>query len=218
MFIEHVSDSHGRMFSYNRHNSILIHSGDMLPNSDYIFADNLEKEIEYQKNWVIKNISLFPSNFVFTLGNHDFVDGFELEQIFKGHGISAVCLHDKIVNYGGLRLYGFPYIPKIAGMWNYECDSDQMLEHANRMIAVLSGVDCIVAHSPLGGILDYIVPEAPYFSGGSVGNHILSNKLNYIEHNVKYYLHGHIHEQHGIAIKNGMLISNAATVKNYIEF
>lgn len=219
MFIEHISDTHGKMFSCQRRNSILIHSGDMFPN---LMNGYLEDEIIFQKEWVIKNISLFPKEFLYTLGNHDFIDPFELEEIFNSNGIKAICLHDKVVSYYGMKFYGFPYIPIIQGRWNYECFIDDMQKHVNKLIEHLNEIDVIVAHAPLYGFLDISYTHGCAGTMAmNVGNSVLLNALNYNDNKVKYYLCGHIHPenfgQSSIAMFNNMLISNAATSRNFIQ-
>ena len=212
MRIKHVSDTHGRMFSFDNRAHILIHSGDMLPNSVAILNGDIEGEINFQKGWVKKNISLFPKSFLFTLGNHDFVDAFELESLFQENKIKAYCLHDKVVSFGGMNYYGFPYIPRIGDRWNYECTEEELAEHSNNLIDKIDEINCIVAHAPLYGILDNHVQ---YY-----GNSILLNKLMYsgcMGTTLKYFMHGHMHESPGVSVVNNVLFSNAATTSNIIE-
>jgi Icc-related predicted phosphoesterase len=211
MFIHHVSDTHGRMFSHNRKNSILIHSGDMLPNSEAILGGYILDEAKFQENWVKQNVSLFPNNFAFCFGNHDFLDPDLFVDILKSDNKKAVNLNDRLVRFGPFNCYGFPYIPVISGRWNYECDSGLMHEKTDNLISQISEIDVIVAHAPLD-VLDY----CPY-QFKNCGNTILANKLRYEDSNVKYYLHGHIHSSYGIARISDMLVSNAATVENFIE-
>jgi len=215
MYIEHVSDTHGSIFSFSRKNSILIHSGDMLPNSEAILNGDIEEEIKFQKAWVINNIHSFPKQFLFTLGNHDFIDGFELENIFKFYGVNGICLHDTIVNLAGINFYGFPFITHISGKWNYECKPSDMAIHADNLIDKIDRINAIVAHGPFDGVLDYTIYHE------KTGNSVLSNKLMYSDcmgNTLKYYFHGHIHESYGVSFKHGVLFSNAATTKNIIEF
>jgi Icc-related predicted phosphoesterase len=211
MFIHHVSDTHGKMFSHHRPNSILIHSGDMLPNSEAILDGYIEEEISFQRNWVKSNIDLFPNNFAFVFGNHDFLDPEEFCEILNSKNKKAVSLHDRVVRFGPFNCYGFPYIPRIAGLWKYECDSAAMHNHSDNLISQISEIDMIVAHSPLD-VLDYCT-----ITKTNRGNTILANKINYCEHNVKYYLHGHIHGSFGVSKIDNMLVSNAATTNNFIE-
>lgn len=222
MFIQHVSDTHGKMFSYQRRNSIIIHSGDMLPNSDAIFNGDIEEEIKFQKKWVLKNISLFPKELFFIPGNHDFVNPIELEDIFKSNGIKAKHIPIEGICYNGFKIYGFPYIPIIRGYWNYELDHNKMIEKVNELVNHLNSYEneIIVAHAPLYGILDLVASNnscGGLSMSSNIGNSALLNALNYNEHNVSMYLHGHCHEMFGMAISKNMLISNAATVNNFIE-
>lgn len=215
MFIEHISDTHGRLFSCNRPNSILIHSGDMFPN---LMNGSLDDEKDFQISWVKKNISLFPREFFYTLGNHDFVDPFELEAIFNDNGIKATCLHDKVVSYYGMKFYGFPYIPIIQGRWNYECVIAEMQKHVDRLVDNLGEIDVIVAHAPLYGFLDISYTHGCAGTmATNVGNSTLLNALNYNKNHVGFYLHGHEHSNNGVAMFNNMLISNAATTRNFIQ-
>ena len=215
MYIKHISDTHGKLFYHDNKSDILIHSGDMLPNSPCILGGDIDGEIEFQRNWVKKNISLFPKEFLFVLGNHDFLDPNELESIFQDSGIKAINLAGKVTNIGPFRVVGFSWINFIAGRWKYEVFIPEMKEKVNELMKLIQENDAnmIVAHAPLEGILDYSWEHNKHF-----GNGVLRNSLDYEENNIRYYLHGHVHEAFGVSFQNGLFISNAATSCNYIEF
>lgn len=219
MRISHISDTHGKFPIIDNTAHYIIHSGDFFPNSEAIFADKRIEEARFQKEWLKSQLynlkeKIGNKEFLFISGNHDFVPGDEMEEILKSAAIKAICLNDKVVSFAGLTFYGFPYITAIKGRWNYECLVPEMERHCRELIDNISAnkVDVIVAHSPL-----HILNLA--FDGRDCGNPILASKLFYQnELAVKYYLCGHCHEGHGIAIDNGILFSNAATVQHIIEY
>ena len=118
MRISHISDTHGSIPGI-MNCDVIVHTGDMFPNSYFSTIKFTSKEIEFQIEWLEKNIKDFKEviqnrDFLFVLGNHDFVDDKTVEAIFKKNKIKAKSLHEEIVTYKGYNFYGFPYIPEIG--------------------------------------------------------------------------------------------------------
>mgnify|MGYP000860232951 CR=1 FL=1 len=216
MRILHISDTHGNFsppqyYTYD----CVIHSGDFLPNH----SNNLKEEIKFQKEWLknnyqyIKNIA-GNKKFLFTLGNHDFINPDELENLLKSYGIDAVNLHNKVTTYNSFNIYGFPYVPYLRGNWNYERNHQDMLIEVNKMIDNIGDkyIHIFVCHSGLNGILDL------NYSNDHIGSSIIRDALYYKLNNLPIlYCHGHIHESQGVSFKDSMLISNASKNYNIIE-
>jgi Icc-related predicted phosphoesterase len=227
--ITHTSDTHSCFIRLPNNNNIIVHTGDLLPNET---RGNIDWEIPFQKEWVGKKINEFKNwigdrKFLFGLGNHDFIDP---TPILRSAGIDAINITNNHYEYQGVRFYGFPYIPFIAGEWNYECTSEEMTRQIRRLKdAVLQGVDVLVAHCPPYGILDaeytmrycntIAIPEW----SRRFGNIHLANFLAYgmdeipKENRPKYLLCGHVHEHHGFADEFGLTISQAATTAHTVE-
>lgn len=212
----HISDTHGRLPTLIGNFDVVVHSGDMSPNFSRDSTETQkemywwEENVERVKEW------LQGTPFLFTLGNHDFLNGFWLEGMFRSHGIEAYCLHDRIVSLNNVNFYGFPYVPPINGSYNFECYADEMDEHLRKMSAAINKtyVDVLVAHCPPYNCLD--LSE----SGKHYGNTQLGTLLDYQTQRDMmpgYLLCGHIHAAHGITIRNGLLVSNAATVQQILE-
>ena len=220
--ILHISDTHGKFPKLFGRYDIVVHSGDMLSNSYAVMNRNITQEIAHQLDWLTQNLNTFKTwlhgtPFLFIPGNHDFLHPDIIEQTLNAAGIKAINLTDKRVVYENISLYGFPYIPEIGGnMWNYEREIPEMNIEVNNMLNVINKdyTDIIVAHAPLYQILD--LTNGNYITGNTVMSNALDFKLNK-DMIPSYYLHGHIHEAHGITIRNNMLISNAATTFHTIE-
>lgn len=213
----HVSDNHSCWYKLYGKFSCIIHSGDFFPNSnDSSFIKN--REAAFQLEWLNNNIENMRQwtqglPFFFILGNHDFISPELVEQTLRSNSIDATSISEKVGSYYGFNFYGFPYIPAIDGRWSYEKDIPEMEVEVNKLIKVLNKekIDILVTHSPLYGVLDR------NDGGFNIGNTILTNAILYKAKNIpKYILTGHNHSR-GVAIKNNILISNAATSFNIIE-
>lgn len=214
--INHISDTHGHFPKLLGTFDVVVHSGDASPNFTYN-----EKEASLQMLWWEKKVPIIKTwlqgrPFLFTLGNHDFLPGFWLEDMLNSNGIKATCLHDKITTYEGINFYGFPYVPPITGKWEYELTHDEMAMKFEEMAPIFDRtfVDVIVAHCPPYNYLDLA------YSNNRYGNTQMNTFLDYqISRDMQpsYYLCGHIHEANGLMMRNGMLISNAAVTQQIIE-
>lgn len=221
MRILHISDTHGMfkpLFHVSSAFDIVVHSGDIFPD----FNGRFTARQASQEFWLEKNIDKFKTwlngkPFFLTLGNHDFADPNEVERILRGAGIEAYNLNDKLVSYQGKNFYGFPYVPIINGMWNYETDQNDMTTHITTMCRTMehSRVDVLVAHCPPYGILDYCASQRMHF-----GNSLMTNALMYRvskDRVPKMYLTGHIHSAKGIAVHEDTMYVNSATTQHELE-
>ncbi len=219
MLLCHVSDTHGCFPDLPKEAEIIIHSGDLCPN---LTRGNREIEIPYQSNWVRKKSATFRDwigdrPFLFCRGNHDFAP--MICEILVKNGIKAVDLTSKKVYVKDFSFYGFPFIPYISGEWNCECFVDQMQREVRRLKDILeSGIDILVAHAPIAGVLDF-------WENGHYGNQQMSDLFSYqLDQKFwpKAYLHGHIHtdasdQKDRVDHLEEMLISNAGTKVNLLE-
>ena len=221
MRLMHVSDTHGKFPRlYGRYDAV-CHTGDFFPNSHHIMQGNKTQEMVFQLQWLRDSISEIKSwlqgrALLYTPGNHDILHSSVMEMELNQAGIKAIDLTDKISTFEGVNFYGFPYVPHISGMWNYEREVPEMQVEVDKMVEQLNKtyVDVLACHAPLHGILDLSM-------GNEVlGSTVITQALDYKvskEMMPSYYLCGHIHEAHGLSVRNGMLISNAATAKHVIE-
>jgi Icc-related predicted phosphoesterase len=217
----HMSDTHGYFPKIGRERfDAVIHTGDLLPDPASLH-DQMDRAA-FQSRWVENHIEDFQKMLdgkplLFTLGNHDFIPPDYLELLFNQNNIKAISLEEKVVPFEGFNFYGFPFINSIDGSFNYERTAGEMSEHADKMVIQLNEmpVDVIAAHAPISGCLDLA-----YHQNMRYGNAAMGVALDYkIDRGMRpdYYLCGHIHNDHGITMRDGMLISNAATTYHLIE-
>lgn len=218
--LKHCSDNHGFFKLDNTPFDFVVNSGDFCPNSNTLRRGKWKEESIYQLNWIKNNIDhlkafLQGKDLLFIPGNHDFLDPNDMAELLNNNGITAINLENKITKYKDLTFYGFSYIPRISGAWNYEKTSAEMHSEVNKLSEILNEniIDILVCHSPPYGILDKM------WNGQSVGNLALINAINYKINNLpKYILFGHIHEANGILVKDNVVYSNAATTNHIITY
>ena len=212
MKLVHVSDTHS-LFPKLPEGDVIVHTGDLCPNAT---RGKREIEVPFQAGWVRGNITRFKEwigarPFLFVQGNHDFTPN--VCDILVENGIDAHDISNKKLTVGGLTYYGFPFVPYIAGEWNWEVHGDQMQREIRRLRDILeeNPVDILCCHAPIYGILDMYYTHC--------GNLHMADLFNYglaREKWPKVYLHGHIHEANGETTLDEMRISNAATTVHLI--
>lgn len=217
----HVSDTHGKFPPlYGRFDAV-IHTGDLFPNSNAVMRGDREAEKHFQFKWLQENIGEFKSwlrghPFLYVPGNHDFLDSVLMEFELRQVGLEAFDLTERLVNFKGVSFYGFPYVPFISGMWNYERHMPEMQKEVDKMVEVVNNnhVDVLACHAPPYKQLDLTMGNE------IVGCQVMASALDYkidTQRLPGYYLCGHIHEANGMTVRGGMMISNAATTRHIIE-
>jgi Icc-related predicted phosphoesterase len=217
----HISDTHGKFPELFGRYDAVIHTGDLLPNSHHVMTGNRNLEMRFQLQWIRDNINEFKSwlrghPLLYVPGNHDFIDSNLLEFELRSVGLEVFNLTDKILTFQGVNFYGFPYVPEINGMWNYERRLPEMQTEVDKMVTELNKtyVDVLACHAPPYKMLDLTMGNEV------VGCQVISTALDYkINKDMlpSYYLCGHIHEANGMSVRNGMMVSNAATTRHLIE-
>jgi Icc-related predicted phosphoesterase len=219
----HISDTHGGFPRLHGRYDAVVHTGDFFPNSHHVNDGNKVQEAVFQMKWLEDNVGTMKQQlqghtYLFILGNHDFVAPAMVEQFLNSEGIKAIDLTDKVVEHAGVKFYGFPYIPAIDGTnkWNYERQVPEMQIEVDKMIDVLNKerVDVLACHAPLVRCLDLS------YGNMVLGSSIIANGLDYkLDEKMmpSHYLCGHIHEAHGVTLRNGMLVSNAAVTYQILE-
>jgi|ERR1700748_620279 len=207
---------------------VFVMSGDFLPNSIWGANRKLKQlpfEKKYQENWLhlfaedIKKC-IHDKPFLWSSGNHDFINPCK---ILIEHGINAIDLDNKVIEFMNYIWIGFPYIPIMDNHWNFERNSNDMrseiITMKNRLIQTnnLDKLNIIVAHCPPANILDWTGAE-------HIGNSHINNFISYELPNLpKLYLCGHNHSDFGKIVTidsldrtEQMIISNAATTYNIL--
>lgn len=167
---------------------ILIHCGDFCS-----FQRDDLKTLEDVDAWFAESAA---SHVICIGGNHDFM--LQSREFQFAH---AEFLEDRLIEVGGLSIYGSPWCPDLSGFAYYQNDAG--LEEKWRRIP--EGIDVLITHTPPQGILD--VP-----SSGKIhlGCPHLRNELRRIQ--PKLHVFGHVHASHGAHEDGKTQYFNAAIV------
>ena len=196
MNIFHFSDMHGNLSlieSIPEETDLIVSSGDFFPNCS---RGNRKKEPLFQESWLNANKQKIVDSFrdlpvLCVNGNHDFISLADML-------LTCTEVTPSGVKFGGFTFSGFGEIPFIFGEWNREVQDDELKKLAEQALA--SDPDILIVHAPCAGILD-----------AGYGNRPLLRALTYQSHNVKYVLHGHVHEDGGkIKTEMSVVFSNMA--------
>ena len=208
--IAHVSDTHGYLNDIAGDFDVIVHSGDFLPN---LTRGIRSIETAYQKRWVEDNAAALHRwvrhrPLLLTHGNHDFIDAVP---VLQSIGVEAYGLDDHKFEFQGVTYYGFPHVPQFCSEWNYECPPAELEARVNAID--LEGVDVLVAHCPIYGVLDR------NSDGERCGSKPMRKFLQDSPYTPKLYLNGHIHEQGGRMMfwSRGIRVSNAAMTQQLIH-
>jgi Icc-related predicted phosphoesterase len=175
--------------------TMIVHAGD---------CTNVGKEHELTNflDW----FSDLPFKYkVFIAGNHDFcfevID--DIPQRYKDKGV--VYLMDKMVEIGGLKVYGSPWQPTFYN-WAFNVNRGDAI--AKKWENIPEGLDLLITHGPVFGILD------DTYTGMRVGCEELYKKVVQIK--PKYFICGHIHYGYGMKVMEDTTYINASSLgENY---
>lgn len=185
MKILHLSDTHGahhRLTNLPKAD-IVIHSGDFCMVGE-------EREALDFLNWFC---NLSYRHKIFICGNHD-----ECLYCANINGLDSnvhyLCNSGIVID--GVRFYGVP-------MFTEDCISSRQ---ARNYAAIPDDTDVLITHSPAYGILD--LDDSIDGELINYGSEELLSQLSVL--NLHAHLFGHIHRQHGILRKDGIIYSNGA--------
>ncbi len=208
MKILHVSDTHGILARLSEKADCVVHSGDLMPNK----TRGGPGEAAYQEQWIRRAMPTLvqwmrDTPLLWCAGNHDF---FSPIPMMRAAGIDAYDLTNDVVEFGGHRFLGFPYVGYLGGEWNFECHPYQWEQRTVEMGSriVTESVDVLVSHSPPRNILDEVRGE--HVGNPSINPIIESGRLAAV-------LCGHIHEAAGVERVGWTVISNAACTQRVVE-
>lgn len=220
MRIVHISDTHGSLPNgFLPECDLVIHSGDFFPNrrrkdrpEGETHQEFLWEEAKFQATWWKQNQEdwekwLNGTTLFFSAGNHDMavlMGNGNIHDITEG---IRWCKDSQGTNYS---FYGFPYIPRLVGEWNYEVESDRLKE----LTLNIPPCDILVAHCPMAGMFDR---DASCMEKGA-GNPYLYTAIMYEKITVrKAVLSGHFHGGGGTINEAGLVISQAAERINVLD-
>jgi|SRR5579863_59706 len=221
MQVLHFSDNHGHIpvvpaaIGFD----VMVCSGDFGPDRYLRKDEQIRLNQEHrrpaspftQQTWLARNENRLrelarDKPFLYCPGNHDFY-GYVVQDM-RAMGIDAHSLVDNVVEVGGLRFTGFPYVPWIGHEWAFSTEAPRMLQKVDELVERCNkeSVDVLVAHSPPFGSLDV------NGWGQHCGTTALRNALDYgrFTKPLKAVLCGHIHQGAGWDKLGETVISNAA--------
>lgn len=218
MKILHVSDTHGHFPPLRGDADVVVHSGDFAANSPWQGGRRLPiLEQAYQERWLDNMMPqvkrwLGGRPLLFVGGNHDFHD--PVPQMVAA-GIDAQSIDRELVSFGGLNFFGFPFVRYFGGNWNFELSEKELEEayaHYAGELLDNGGIDVLVSHSPMHGVLDRVDES------NRAGSHALRALLQNCRHMPKALLVGHIHEAGGGQLRwsRGLQVSNAARTQQIV--
>ena len=191
-----TSDMHGNLDKLDLSGvDLAIFAGDIAP-----LRGMSSWDVYDQLKWM--NIEFFgfcetwkDAKIVFVPGNHDFFPLIKERFGYKLHeknlnlvlASNATMLIDKLIEVGGLKIYGAPWVPIISYRWAFEAESDKLKE---RFSLIPKGVDILVTHTPprfnkLGISLEY-GPDSENFGCSELADEIFKKEP-------KICFCGHIH-------------------------
>ena len=196
-----VSDTHGYYDYANLpEGDVLVHAGDM---TVWGKVDEVARELDLISKTDFKHK-------VIIAGNHDFLaeDKPSLFNTMLPAGIHY--LQDDSVIFEGLKFYGMPWVPGLP-KWAFSNRRINWLEH---ITAIPDDTDILITHCPSYGILDFLSGgpgKYGYSSPQHLGSHHLGLRVDKLStKKLKAHIFGHIHDSHGINIRNGVYRVNAA--------
>lgn len=178
MIIDAISDLHGHLPD--------LEGGDLLiVGGDCTARDSKDEWIDFL-SW----LSLLPyTKIILVAGNHDN----RLFNVEVEIPDEIVCLTDEGTEVNGFKIWGTPWTKTFHGI-NPDCmaftkDHESQLE--NRFLNIPEGLDILVCHGPMWGILDEV-------SGKHVGSFALRSIVDRVKPRV--LVCGHIHEGYGYCL------------------
>jgi hypothetical protein len=216
-----ISDTH------NKHKQIDTGSGDILIHAGDATGRGQSGEILPFLKW------FSDQNFkhkILIAGNHDF--GFEKEpERYQKEcdDLGIIYLNDSGIEIEGLKIWGSPVQPEFFNWaFNRRINHDIKLPDdydpyhsyppkSNPHIKphwdlIPNDTDILITHGPPMGILDQCPNINLRHIMKNVGCPHLLEAVNRVK--PKYHIFGHIHERHGILIKNGTTFINASQLND----
>lgn len=171
---------------------VLVHAGDITNRGEVITIQRFAywaQQLPYEHVIVIA-------------GNHDFcfenANALMCETFLKEKGITY--LRDEACTINGIKFYGSPWQPWFHN-WAFNLQRGE--EIAAKWAAIPDDTDVLLTHGPasnnLGGLISHVFHRRTQTDlyDEDVGCEDLFNRLKELS-NLKYHIHGHIHEGWGI--------------------
>lgn len=193
-----ISDTHGKLPDNVPDGDILVITGDVSPMDSH--------KLPHQAWWVntmfnpwLDSLPFDKDHIALVAGNHDFVfqDGQHLID-----DLNCQYLQGDVAMIDGLKVYGYPYCPKLS-RWAFYRDDEGMEDAAKK---IPDDTDILLTHCPPYSILDEIL-NGPYKSYEQndkfLGCRKLKKRLNDLP-DLKLHVFGHIHTSHKVQFPSGL--------------
>lgn len=194
-----ISDTH----SYHKYIELncdkidtIIHCGDFSSSRLHYKEDAIDF-LNWYSNLNIKNKILIAGNhdlFLFKLYKQNKIDKF-----FKKKYPNIIYLQDSSIIIDGIKFYGSPWTLRYYD-WYFMLNKEDDL--ASQFQNIDDDTNVLITHSPAEGILDYA-------RGNILGSSALLYKIENLK-DLKFHLHGHIHESYGYRDLKNYTAINAA--------
>jgi Icc-related predicted phosphoesterase len=173
------SDIHGQM-SKSLKDWFINNPGDIL-----LFAGDIQVNQTDDGKAFLAWVHSLPFEFkVITFGNHDSNAAFMLEEARSYKDITI--LNHQAATIKGIKIFASPYSLPFGSWWFMASEA----ELKNLYEAIPEDTEMLVTHGGAFEILDKTV------RGDSTGSTSLRNRIGELP-NLKYHVHGHIHEAYG---------------------
>lgn len=189
-----ISDTHGEHAKLGRlSGDVLIHCGDFA-----IGSHNEEATLKDLDHWFGEQAF---GQVICVGGNHDFLVE---EKRRRGEPIfrNAVCLQDELLEVGGIRFYGAPWVPELTEWAHFLAPVE--LQRAWQRIP--QDLDVLITHTPPRGIRDL------NSRGQACGCELLRERVLAVRPRVHCF--GHIHASAGTESRQHTHFVNAASVNS----
>ena len=192
-----ISDTHGD------HLQVELPDGDVLVHAGDITAHGEEADLLRFLDWFASRPF---ARHIFIAGNHD---RFLEQQPARTHALSAdagvTYLDDSGCTVEGLKFWGSPITPRFYD-WSFMRDPGEDIEKLWDMIPLDTQV--LITHGPPWGVLDKIQRSAVFHE--HTGCHSLVNRIREVR--PAYHMFGHIHEEYGQLVSDGVHYLNISTM------
>lgn len=181
-----VSDTHGMHDDLPEiEGDLLIHCGD--------FETTAEIDTWFKEQRC--------SDILAVAGNHDH-DAFDTQLEGGRVFYNAELLTDRLIDVGGLKIYGSPWINELEGA-AYSKTHAEIEEH---WADIPDETDILITHVPPYGILDTAR------SGAHWGCQLLADRVEELK--LRFHCFGHVHASYGIENRYGITFVNASSTSN----
>lgn len=187
-----ISDIH------NKQKHINMPEGDVVVCTGDISSRGYDHELKNFIKWYSK---LPYKRKVLICGNHDIGAEIEFSTEFKEWCKDAGIdyLENSEVTIDGVKFYGSPVTPTFGVGWAWNVDRDRIKKYWE---AIPSDTGVLLTHGPPYSILD-----RAFYTNDNVGCYHLFKKV--FETKPKLHVFGHIHEQYGTRVIDGITFVNA---------